>query len=83
MRDRGAAKIGVPFHELADMLANGDSIGAIIEAFPQLSEAQVQLAALYAEAYPRRGRPRSKPFSRARSPIALRETTLDKLLPTR
>ena len=73
----------IPVHDLADMLANGDSIGAILEAFPQLSEARIELAAVYAEAYPRRGRPRREPFGRGRSPIASSETTLDALLPAR
>ena len=73
----------IPVHDLADMFANGDSIRAILEAFPQLSEAQIELAAFYAEAYPRRGRPRREPFWRGRSPIASSETTLDALLPTR
>ena len=73
----------IPVHDLADMLANGDNIGTILEAFPQLSEAQIELAAFYAEAYPRRGRPRRRPFWRGRSPIASSETTLDALLPTR
>lgn len=72
----------IPVHDLADMLANGDSIEAILEAFPQLSETHVELAAFYAEAYPRRGRPRSEPFWRGRSPIASSETTLDALLST-
>ena len=73
----------IPVHDLADMLANGDSIGAILEAFPQLSEVHLELAAFYAEAYPRRGRPRNEPFWRGRSSIASSETTLDALLPTR
>ena len=73
----------IPVHDLADMLANGDSIGAILEAFPQLSEAQIDLAVFYARAYPRRGRPRREPFWRGRSPISSSETTLDALLPTR
>lgn len=58
----------VPAHDIADMLANGDSIQAIVEAFPQLSEGDVVHAALYARAYPRRGRPRRKPFWRDRKP---------------
>ena len=73
----------IPVHDLADMLANGDSIGAILEAFPQLSEAQIELAAFYAEAYPRRGRPRREPFWRGRTPSSSSETTLDALLSAR
>ena len=73
----------IPVHDIADMLANGDSPGAIRESFPRLSEAQVELAAFYARAYPRRGRPRRRPFRAARRPSKSIETTLDDLLPAR
>ena len=73
----------IPVHDIADMLANGDSAGAIREAFPRLSQAQIELAAFYARAYPRRGRPRRKPFQRARHSCESIETTLDDLLPAR
>ena len=67
----------IPAHDIADMLANGDSAESIREAFPQLSEAQIELAAFYARAYPRRGRPRRIPFWREREPVASSETALD------
>lgn len=73
----------IPVHDIADMLANGDGAGAIREAFPRLSESQIEVAALYARAYPRRGRPRREPFWRGQSPAASSETTLDALRPTR
>ena len=73
----------VPVHDIADMLANGDSAQAICEAFPQLSVAQIELAALYARAYPRRGRPRREPFWRARKPAMTSETILDDLFAPR
>ena len=69
----------IPVHDISDMLANGDHAGAIHEAFPQLSERQVELAAFYARAYPRRGRPRREPFWRARKPAVTGETALDDL----
>lgn len=69
----------IPVHDIADMLANGDSLDAIVEAFPQLNEECINLAALYARAYPRRGRPRRKPFWRDRKPVASSETRLDDL----
>lgn len=69
----------VPVHDIADMLANGDDAGAIHEAFPQLSERQIELAALYARAYPRRGRPRTAPSWRAGRPAITSETTFDDL----
>ena len=73
----------IPVHDIADMLANGDGAKAILEAYPKLSEAQIELAAFYARAYPRRGRPRREPFWRGRSPSASSETTLDALLSAR
>jgi uncharacterized protein (DUF433 family) len=50
----------IPVHDVADMLANGDRPATIIKAFPQLDADRVQLAAIYALAYPVRGRPRMK-----------------------
>ena len=69
----------IPVHDIADMLANGDSAAAIHEAFPQLSEAQIELAAFYARAYPRRGLPRREPFWHTREPAMTSETALDDL----
>lgn len=69
----------IPVHDVADMLANGDSAGSIRDAFPQLSEAQIELAAFFCRAYPRRGRPRRKPFWRGREPATSSETALDEL----
>ncbi len=50
----------IPAHDVADMLANGDGAKAILETFPQLSQTKIELAAFYAWAYPRRGRPPRK-----------------------
>ena len=48
----------ITVHDIAEMLANGDRASAILAAYPMLTEAQLAAAAIYAEAYPRRGRPR-------------------------
>ena len=58
----------IPVHDIADMLTNGDSPAAIVKAYPQLDKEQVRLAAIYALAYPRRGRPRTKTGWRSRPP---------------
>ena len=47
----------IPAHDIAEMLANGDDTGAIRDAWPVLTPEQIEAAALYARAYPRRGRP--------------------------
>jgi uncharacterized protein (DUF433 family) len=58
----------IPVHDIADMLANGDKPAAIVKAYPQLDRARVRLAAIYALAYPRRGRPRAKTGWQLRRP---------------
>lgn len=73
----------IPAHDIADMLANGDSPEAIGEAYPQLSKVQIELAAFFAKAYPRRGRPRREPYWRKRHPSESSETSLDDALPAR
>lgn len=69
----------VPVHNIADMLANGDGKAAILEAWPQLTADQVELAAVYGAAYPRRGRPRRKPAWRKALPKSSRSLRLDEL----
>jgi uncharacterized protein (DUF433 family) len=50
----------IPVHDIADMLTNGNNPAAIVKAYPQLDKERVRLAAIYALAYPRRGRPPAK-----------------------
>ncbi|MYE02406.1 MAG: DUF433 domain-containing protein [Alphaproteobacteria bacterium] len=73
----------IPVHDIADMLANGDSADAVRKAFPQLLDDRVELAALYARAYPRRGRPRRLPFRETRKPTISAVLSLDELPPAR
>ena len=73
----------IPAHDIAEMLANGDDTGAIRDAWPVLTEEQIEAAALYARAYPRRGRPRNAPFWRSRGPAVSTEAALDELPPAR
>ena len=56
----------IPACDIAEMLANGDGIGAIRDAWPALTVEQIEAAALYTQAYPRRGRPRTPPVWRSR-----------------
>jgi uncharacterized protein (DUF433 family) len=69
----------IPAHDIAEMLANGDEVSAIRDAWPALTEEQIEAAALYARAYPRRGRPRSAPFWRSHQPVVSEETALAEL----
>ena len=58
----------IPVHDIAQMLANGDDPAAVIKAYPKLSANLARLAAVYASAYPRRGRPSARPARRSRVP---------------
>ncbi|TWB53089.1 uncharacterized protein (DUF433 family) [Rhizobium sp. ERR 922] len=49
----------VPVYDVAASLAAGHSIERILEAYPSVDAERVRLAAIYAEANPLRGRPRS------------------------
>nr|WP_295111871.1 DUF433 domain-containing protein [uncultured Caulobacter sp.] len=69
----------IPAHDLADMVANGESIEAVVAAYPSLTANQVRLASVYATAYPRRGRPPVKPAWRQAEPTALKTVSLDAL----
>lgn len=64
----------IAVHDLAEMVANGDTVDAVAAAYPSVSPDQIQLAIVYAAAYPRRGRPSAKPAWR-NSPT-LRSKTL-------
>ena len=69
----------IPACDIAEMLANGDGIGAIRDAWPELTMEQIEAADLYARAYPRRGRPRTPPVWRSRKPAASGEAAFDEL----
>ena len=73
----------IPAHDIAEMLANGDSVEGIVEAYPVLTEEQVEAASLYARAWPRRGRPRRRARWRSEAPAASGTFDLAALSPTR
>lgn len=73
----------IPAHDIAEMLANGDDMRAIREAYPALIEEQIEAAILYARAYPRRGRPRRGSVWRNRKPVVSSEFAFDDLPPSR
>lgn len=52
----------VPVHDIAAALAEGDSPGDIRADYSQLTDEQIEAAALYAAANPLRGRPRRGPW---------------------
>jgi uncharacterized protein (DUF433 family) len=71
----------IPVHDIADVLANGDSPAAIMKAYPQLDEDRIRLAAVYALAYPSRGRPRTNSPWRSQLPIDSETLAVDGLVP--
>jgi len=52
----------VPVHLIASLLGQGSSEADLLEAYPRLTTEMVQLALIYASAYPLRGRPRAQPW---------------------
>jgi uncharacterized protein (DUF433 family) len=71
----------IPAHDIADMLANGDAPAAIVRAYPRLNKDQVRLAAVYALAYPRRGRPLVKSSRVSRPSKAIETLAYEDLVP--
>jgi uncharacterized protein (DUF433 family) len=56
----------IPVHAVADMLAQGATVEEILEGYPALNRKAVELALVYARAFPRRGRPPARPWARRR-----------------
>jgi uncharacterized protein (DUF433 family) len=54
----------VPVELIADMLRQGASADEILEGYPALNREKVELAPLYVHAFPRRGRPASRPWAK-------------------
>lgn len=75
------ASTRIPVHDIAEMMANGDTAEALVAAYPQLSVDQVKLATVYATAYPRRGRPPVKPAWRKGTPTMSKTLSIDDLPP--
>jgi uncharacterized protein (DUF433 family) len=58
----------IPVELIADMLSQGATLNEILEGYPALDREKVELAPLYVQAFPRRGRPVSRPWKK-RKPI--------------
>lgn len=54
----------IPVHSIADMLSQGASTGEILEGYPALTREQIELAPMYAKAFPKRGRPSSSSWAK-------------------
>lgn len=68
----------IAVHDIADMLANSNGVSAVLGAYPALNDRQVTAAAIFANAYPRRGRPRREPAWRKVGQSVSKEVKLDR-----
>jgi len=58
----------IPVALIADMLSQGARTEEILDGYPALDREKVELAPLYVQAFPRRGRPASRPWAK-RKPL--------------
>jgi uncharacterized protein (DUF433 family) len=54
----------IPVHAIADMLSQGATVAEILEGYPALTREKVELAPMYAKAFPLRGRPAMHPWAK-------------------
>jgi uncharacterized protein (DUF433 family) len=52
----------VPVHMIAELVAQDIAEAELLESYPRLTAEMIQLAPIYAVAYPLRGRPRKQPW---------------------
>lgn len=62
----------IPVELIADMLSQGASIEEILEGYPALDREKIELAPLYVQAFPRRGRPAARPWAKRKAVRATR-----------
>jgi uncharacterized protein (DUF433 family) len=62
----------IPVDLIADMLSQGAKSEEILEGYPSLDREKVELAPLYVQAFPRRGRPASRPWAKRKPTRATR-----------
>ena len=52
----------IPVYNVAALFDSGTPIKEVLEMYPRLTEAQVELASIYAKAVPQRGRPKRREY---------------------
>ena len=57
----------IPVELIADMLKQGAGIDEILEGYPALDREKIELAPLYVQAFPRRGRPAARPWAKRKA----------------
>jgi len=63
----------IPVELIANMVRQGTKIDEILEGYPALDREKVELAPLYVQAFPRRGRPANRPWAKKRPIRVTRE----------
>jgi uncharacterized protein (DUF433 family) len=71
----------IPVDLIASMLRQGASVDEIIEGYPSLDRERIELAPLYLQAFPRRGRPAARPWVK-RKPVRTTRHSRDVAKPT-
>jgi len=59
----------VPVHMIAEIQAQGETEADLLDSYPSITAEMARLAAVYAAAYPLRGRPREQPWH-GRAPVS-------------
>ena len=62
----------IPVELIAGMLSQGATPEEIVEGYPALDKEKVELAPLYVQAFPRRGRPTPRPWAKGKPILATR-----------
>ena len=62
----------IPVELIASMLSQGASAEEILAGYPALDKEKVELAPLYVQAFPRRGRPSARPWAKRKPILATR-----------
>jgi uncharacterized protein (DUF433 family) len=57
----------IPVELVAEMLGQGATVEEILEGYPGLDRERIELATLYLQACPRRGRPASRPWAKRKA----------------
>lgn len=68
----------IPVHDVAELLSRGEAVEGLLSDYPALDERHIHLAAVFAAAYPRRGRPPTPPW-RAMEPLSSETVRLENL----
>src|SRR5207302_1853519 len=66
----------IPVQLVADMLSQGATPEEIVDGYPSLDKEKVALAPFYIQAFPRRGRPVTRPWAKAKPIRATRHRPL-------